>query len=61
MLLQSDLDKLMEWTGTWGMEFNVKKCNIPSCDTEEQEKVAIQVPKEWASNPRQFKTQNTWA
>ena len=26
--LQRDLDKLVEWAQTWGMEFNIKKCNI---------------------------------
>jgi hypothetical protein len=26
--LQADLDKLVTWSHTWGMEFNVAKCNI---------------------------------
>ena len=29
-LLQQDLDKLTQWSKTWGMQFNVKKCNIIS-------------------------------
>ena len=29
-ILQNDLDPLVEWTKTWGMKFNVKKCNVLS-------------------------------
>ena len=29
-LLQKDLDELVSWSKTWGMAFNVKKCNIVS-------------------------------
>jgi hypothetical protein len=28
--LQNDLDSLLEWSHTWGMHFNAKKCNIMS-------------------------------
>ena len=27
-LLQQDLDKVVDWSKKWGMEFNVSKCNI---------------------------------
>ncbi len=27
-ILQNDLDRLVDWTNTWGMHFNPKKCNI---------------------------------
>ena len=27
-LLQEDLDKVVNWSKTWGMQFNVRKCNI---------------------------------
>ena len=26
--LQRDLNKLVEWANTWGMEFNIQKCNV---------------------------------
>ena len=29
-LLQKDLDVLVAWSKTWGMAFNVKKCNVVS-------------------------------
>ena len=29
-ILQQDLDKLVSWSKTWGMAFNVNKCNIVS-------------------------------
>ena len=29
-LLQKDLDTLVKWSKTWGMMFNIKKCNIIS-------------------------------
>ena len=28
--LQSDLDNLVQWSKTWGMEFNISKCKILS-------------------------------
>ena len=27
-ILQNDLDVLVQWSKKWGMEFNIKKCNI---------------------------------
>ena len=29
-LMQNDLDTLVKWSKTWGMMFNIKKCNIIS-------------------------------
>ena len=29
-LLQKDLDTLVKWSKTWGMMFNIKKCNVIS-------------------------------
>jgi hypothetical protein len=26
--LQNDLDRLLDWTKTWGMEFNFSKCKV---------------------------------
>lgn len=26
--LQNDLDRLLDWTKTWGMEFNLSKCKV---------------------------------
>ena len=39
MLLQRDLDRLIEWTKTWGMEFNVKKCNVLSVTLKTKKKL----------------------
>ena len=39
MLLQNDLDKLTEWSKTWGMEFNVKKCNVLSVTLKTKKKL----------------------
>ena len=37
-MLQKDLDTLVEWAKKWGMEFNIKKCNILSitCQTKKK-------------------------
>ena len=37
--LQHDLDKLVAWSKTWGMEFNVRKCNIISVTNATKNKI----------------------
>ena len=38
-LLQKDLDTLVEWSKTWGMAFNVKKCNVLSITNKTKNRV----------------------
>ena len=39
--LQQDLDKLVEWAQTWGMEFNVQKCNILTITWKKSNRLAF--------------------
>ena len=41
-MLQQDLDKLTQWSKTWGMQFNVKKCNIISITNATKHKISHQ-------------------
>ena len=41
-LLQRDLDRLVQWSKTWGMEFNVKKSNIISITNAISNKIRYQ-------------------
>jgi len=41
-LLQWDLDRLVQWSKTWGMEFNVKKSNIISITSATSNKIRHQ-------------------
>ena len=43
-------DRLLEWTKTWGMEFNVKKCNVLYVTLKTKKKNAVQVQNEGAEN-----------
>ena len=36
--MQKDLDTLVKWAQTWGMEFNIKKCNILSITLQTKKK-----------------------
>jgi len=38
-LLQKDLDTLVKWSKTWGMIFNMKKCNIISITNATKNKI----------------------
>ena len=38
-LLQKDLDTLVKWSKTWGMMFNIKKCNIVSITNATKNKI----------------------
>jgi len=40
--LQQDLDWLVQWSKTWGMEFNVKKSNIISITNATSNKIRYQ-------------------
>ena len=40
--LQSDLDNLVHWSKTWGMEFNISKCNILSVTNATMNKIKHQ-------------------
>jgi len=41
-LLQRDIDRLVQWSKTWGMEFNVKKSNIISITNATSNKICYQ-------------------
>ena len=41
-MLQQDLDKLTQWSKTWGMQFNVKKCNIIPFTNATKDKISHQ-------------------
>ena len=38
-LLQKDLDTLVKWSKTWGMMFNIKKCNVISITNAIKKKI----------------------
>ena len=40
--LQRDLDNLVQWSKTWGMEFNISKCNILSVTNATKNKIKHQ-------------------
>ena len=40
--LQSNLDNLVQWSKTWGMEFNISKCNILSVTNATKNKIKHQ-------------------
>ena len=40
-LLQEDLNTLVNWSKTWGMQFNIKKCNILSITLKKKKKLSF--------------------
>ena len=38
-ILQRDLDTLLKWTKTWGMAFNIKKCNVLSITNKTKNRI----------------------
>ena len=39
--LQDDLNKLVQWASTWGMEFNIKKCNVLTITQKKKHKLSF--------------------
>ena len=54
-VLQSDLDNLVQWSKTWGMEFNINKCNILYVTNTTKNKIKHQYTMEGQA----LKTQNS--
>ena len=53
--LQSDLDNLVQWSKTWGMEFNISKCNILSVTNATKNKIKHQ----YTMDDQALKTQDS--
>ena len=39
--LQADLNTLVEWAHTWGMAFNIKKCNMLTVTNRKKKKLTF--------------------